>query len=103
MVVETDRPNNVNIPSYEVVNEALFGRTGFVFVAVSMCIVACAAIWSYLMIVNGAFGDLFGHSTGWVFDAPMPVGSLCTVFESSRFGGLGAESCIMNVKFDLIS
>lgn len=58
LLVETAK--HARVPSYETLAEASFGKVGFVFVAVSMFIMAYGAMLSYLMIVKDTFGDILG-------------------------------------------
>eukprot|EP00588_Corethron_pennatum_P012332 CAMPEP_0194268456 /NCGR_PEP_ID=MMETSP0169-20130528/2775_1 /TAXON_ID=218684 /ORGANISM="Corethron pennatum, Strain L29A3" /LENGTH=633 /DNA_ID=CAMNT_0039009693 /DNA_START=199 /DNA_END=2100 /DNA_ORIENTATION=+ len=50
----------VGVPSYEMLAEAAFGRTGFVFILVNMFIMAYGAMVSYLMIIRDTVPTLFG-------------------------------------------
>ena len=58
LLVETAKHSNV--PSYETVMEAAYGRFGFLFVAISMFIMAYGAMLSYLMIVKDTFSSILG-------------------------------------------
>lgn len=58
LLIETAKHSNV--PSYETVAEAAYGRFGFYFVAINMFIMAYGAMLSYLMIVKDTFSSILG-------------------------------------------
>ena len=58
LLIETAKHSNV--PSYETVAEAAYGKFGFYFVAINMFIMAYGAMLSYLMIVKDTFSSILG-------------------------------------------
>jgi sodium-coupled neutral amino acid transporter 11 len=58
LLIETAKHSNV--PSYETVAEAAFGKLGFYFVATNMFILSYGAMMSYLMIVKDSFSSILG-------------------------------------------
>jgi len=50
----------VNVPSYEMLAEAAFGKPGFIFVSLAMFVMAYGAMVTYLMIVKNVLPDLLG-------------------------------------------
>jgi sodium-coupled neutral amino acid transporter 11 len=66
LLVETAK--HTNVPSYETLAEACFGRAGFLFVSFNMFAMAYGAMVSYLMIVKDTLPALMGVSPD---DMPM--------------------------------
>lgn len=58
LLIETAK--HAQVPTYEMVAEAAFGRYGFIFVALNMFIMSYGAMLSYLMIVKDTFSSVFG-------------------------------------------
>jgi amino acid permease len=58
LLIETAKHSQV--PTYETLAEAAFGRFGFLFIAVNMFIMAYGAMLSYLMIVKDTFALVLG-------------------------------------------
>ena len=58
LLIETAK--YIDVPSYEMLFEACFGRIGFIFLSSSMFIMSYGAMISYLMIVKDTLPVLFG-------------------------------------------
>jgi amino acid permease len=51
---------HAQVPSYETLAEAAFGKVGFLFITINMFIMAYGAMLSYLMIVKDTFAVAWG-------------------------------------------
>jgi len=58
LLIETAK--HIDVPSYETLSEATFGRKGFIFVSASMFIIAYGAMVSYLIIIKDLLSVLIG-------------------------------------------
>ncbi|OEU19035.1 Aa_trans-domain-containing protein, partial [Fragilariopsis cylindrus CCMP1102] len=58
LLVETAKHSNV--PSYETLMEACYGKYGFLFISINMFIIAYGAMLSYLMIIKDTFSTILG-------------------------------------------
>mmetsp|Transcript_21496 Transcript_21496/g.45306 ORF Transcript_21496/g.45306 Transcript_21496/m.45306 type:complete len:771 (+) Transcript_21496:182-2494(+) len=58
LLIETAKHSNV--PSYETVAEAAYGKFGFYFVASNMFVMSYGAMLSYLMLVKDCFSSVLG-------------------------------------------
>lgn len=58
ILIETAK--HVQVPSYETLCEAVFGRFGFLFISLNMFFLSYGAMMSYLMIVKDTFGSVLG-------------------------------------------
>ncbi|OEU13167.1 Aa_trans-domain-containing protein, partial [Fragilariopsis cylindrus CCMP1102] len=58
LLVETAKHSNV--PSYETLMEACYGKYGFLFISINMFIIAYGAMLSYLMIIKDTFSTVLG-------------------------------------------
>eukprot|EP00536_Pseudo-nitzschia_multiseries_P015719 jgi/Psemu1/218919/e_gw1.939.2.1 len=58
LLIETAKHSNV--PSYETLAEAAYGKLGFWFVTISMFVMAYGAMLTYLMIVKDSFSSILG-------------------------------------------
>ncbi len=57
-MIETAK--HVNVPTYETLCEAVFGKFGFLFISLNMFFLAYGAMMSYLMIIKDTFGRVLG-------------------------------------------
>jgi len=51
---------HVDVPSYERLMEASFGRTGFIFISINMLIFAYGAMVGYLIVIKSTLPNLLG-------------------------------------------
>ena len=58
LLIETAK--HIDVPSYEVLAEASFGKAGFYFISINMFIMAYGAMISYLMIIKDTLPPLLG-------------------------------------------
>jgi len=104
LLIETAKHSDV--PSYETLAEAAYGKFGFLFVTVSMFVMAYGAMLTYLMIVKDSFSSLLGVAKD---DVSTRAGVLITVsslvilpLSCQRDMADLAKTSKMNVCFDLI-
>jgi sodium-coupled neutral amino acid transporter 11 len=104
LLVETAK--HAHVPSYETVAEASFGKVGFVFVAISMFIMAYGAMLSYLMIIKDTFGDILGIPQDDLLTRRclLVTITLLVIMPLSSLRDMAdlAKTSRMNVTFDLI-
>eukprot|EP00538_Stauroneis_constricta_P006392 CAMPEP_0119548570 /NCGR_PEP_ID=MMETSP1352-20130426/2457_1 /TAXON_ID=265584 /ORGANISM="Stauroneis constricta, Strain CCMP1120" /LENGTH=724 /DNA_ID=CAMNT_0007593879 /DNA_START=287 /DNA_END=2461 /DNA_ORIENTATION=+ len=104
LLIETAK--HAQVPTYERVSEAAFGRYGFLFVAINMFIMAYGAMLSYLMIVKDTFSLVLGVDMD---NIPMKRAILFLIsitiivpLSSQRDMADLAKTSRMNVTFDLL-
>jgi len=104
LLIETAKHSNV--PSYETVAEAAYGKFGFYFIATNMFIMAYGAMLSYLMIVKDTFSSILGIDEGDLLRkrAVLVVVSSLVMLPLSCQRDMAdlAKTSKMNVCFDLM-
>eukprot|EP00559_Dactyliosolen_fragilissimus_P002232 CAMPEP_0184858172 /NCGR_PEP_ID=MMETSP0580-20130426/3298_1 /TAXON_ID=1118495 /ORGANISM="Dactyliosolen fragilissimus" /LENGTH=905 /DNA_ID=CAMNT_0027354175 /DNA_START=70 /DNA_END=2787 /DNA_ORIENTATION=+ len=97
---------HVDVPTYERLAEASFGRPGFVFVSLAMFIMAYGAMLSYLMIIKSSLPRLFGVAPTNVSMARaiLSLSSMCIILPLSMQRDIAnlSKTSTISVIFDCI-
>lgn len=85
-MIETAK--HVDVPTYERLAEACFGKFGFIYISISMFIMSYGAMVGYLMIVKTALPKVLGIDPSdpdnyFIRQALLTVASLCIMFPLS--------------------
>ena len=75
----------MDVPSYERLAEASFGKPGFIFISLSMFVMSYGGMVGYLMIVKNALPEFLGFDPEnpdnyFIRQALLTVTSLCILF-----------------------
>ena len=104
LLIETAK--HIDVPSYEILCQACFGRAGFLFISFAMLANSFGAMVSYLMIVKSTLPRLVGvsGSNDAVITSVLTISSLCIMLPLSCQRDIAAlsKTSVISVCFDCI-
>ena len=104
LLIETAK--HVDVPTYECLMEASFGKPGFIFISINMFIIAYGAMVDYLIVIKSILLDLlvFAPDNYQLKRAILTIASLSIILPISLQRDIGslAKTSIISVLFDCI-
>jgi len=101
-----DTAKHVDVPTYETLMEATFGKPGFIFISINMFIMSYGAMVGYLIVIKSTLPALMGVALDdyQLKRAILTVASLSLILPISLQRDIGslAKTSLLSVIFDII-